>query len=201
MFQALNVVGMGFVGTEVANGLGRKRYYLEPASYKKFLKYDYLDWVQVKSMDVSWAGVPNALARVFEINLGIIAACMPIMKPFVRYVKARATGQDPHDILYRTQTPRTPSMSQNAWYSRFRFGSRKFGSSSDQSGPWRNEPYIPTKEPTSKELGTQQSLALPLEGPKVERLEDAGLAPVVHKESDRSMHSQLGPTFFIEDRV
>ncbi|KAL9030918.1 MAG: hypothetical protein Q9180_006859, partial [Flavoplaca navasiana] len=43
----LNVVGMGFVGTEVANGLGRKRYYLEPASYKKFLKYDYLDWVQV----------------------------------------------------------------------------------------------------------------------------------------------------------
>ena len=47
MFQVLNVVGMGFVGTEVANGLGRKRYYLEPASYKKFLKYDYLDWVQV----------------------------------------------------------------------------------------------------------------------------------------------------------
>ncbi|KAL9639431.1 MAG: hypothetical protein Q9204_001090 [Flavoplaca sp. TL-2023a] len=333
----LNVVGMGFVGTEVANGLGRKRYYLEPASYKKFLKYDYLDWVQVfltlmiskisiclfllrlssfrkirlglhamniflvtshipltflivfqcspiskywrnphdgpgkcfskdtvahiiivqgvfsivsdfilagfpivllwnvqlgkrtklglcmlmglgvitagicigrtalsgqvKSMDVSWAGVPNALARVFEINLGIIAACMPIMKPFVRYVKARATGQDPHDILYRTQTPRTPSMSQPAWYSRFRFGSRKFGSSSDQSGPWRNEPYIPTKEPTSKELGTQQSLALPLEGPKVERHVDAGLAPVVHKDSDRSMHSQLGPTFLIEDRV
>ncbi|KAL9030917.1 MAG: hypothetical protein Q9180_006858 [Flavoplaca navasiana] len=156
---------------------------------------------QVKSMDVSWAGVPNALARVFEINLGIIAACMPIMKPFVRYVKARATGQDPHDVLYRTQIPRTPSMSQNAWYSRFRFGSRKFGSSSDQSGPWRNEPYIPTNEPTSKELGTQQSLALPLEGPQVERLEDAGLAPVVHKESDRSMHSRLGPTFFIEDRV
>ena len=47
MFQVLNAVGMGFVGTEVASGLGRKRYYLEPASYKKFLKYDYLDWIQV----------------------------------------------------------------------------------------------------------------------------------------------------------
>ena len=146
-------------------------------------------------MDVSWRGVPNALARVFEINLGIIAACMPIMKPFVRYVQARATGQDPHAILYRTQTPGTPFMSH------FRFGSRKFGSSSDKSGPWKNEPYNATKEPTSKELGTQQSLALPLEGPKVETYEDAGLAPVVHKESDRSLHSQLDMTFFIQDRV
>lgn len=38
---------MGFVGAEVSNGLGRKRYYLASGSYKKFLKYDYLDWVQV----------------------------------------------------------------------------------------------------------------------------------------------------------
>lgn len=38
---------MGFVAAEVSNGLGRKRYYLAPGGYKKFLKYDYLDWVQV----------------------------------------------------------------------------------------------------------------------------------------------------------
>lgn len=155
-------------------------------------------------MDVSWAGIPNALARVFEINLGIIAACMPIMKPFLRYVKARATGQDPHDILYRNQTPRTPSMSHShsTWYSRFRFGSRKFGSTSDKSGPWKNGPYNPTKEPPSNNhLATQQSLALPLEGPRVDTYIEAGLAPVMHKESNRSMHSQLDPTFFVQDRV
>ncbi|KAL8760418.1 MAG: hypothetical protein Q9199_000042 [Rusavskia elegans] len=338
--QVINACGMGFVGAEVSNGLGRKRYYLASGSYKKFLKYDYLDWVQVfltlllskisiclfllrlssfrrirlalhgmniflitshipltfliifqcnpiskywrnplegpgncfdkdtvatiiiiqgvfsivsdfvlagfpivllwnvqlskrtkvglcmlmglgvitagicigrtalsgqvKSMDVSWAGIPNALARVFEINLGIIAACMPIMKPFLRYVKARATGQDPHDILYRTQTPRTPSMSHShsTWYSRFRFGSRRIGSTSDKSGPWKNGPYNPTKEPPSNNhLATQQSLALPLEGPRVDTYIEAGLAPVMHKESNRSMHSQLDPTFFVQDRV
>ena len=38
---------MGFVAAEISNGLGRKRFYLAPGSYKKFLKYDYLDWVQV----------------------------------------------------------------------------------------------------------------------------------------------------------
>ncbi|KAI4233244.1 MAG: hypothetical protein LQ349_004533 [Xanthoria aureola] len=338
--QVINACGMAFVGAEVSNGLGRKRFYLAPGSYKKFLKYDYLDWVQVfltlllskisiclfllrlssfrkirlglhgmniflitshipltflmmfqctpiskywrnplegpgkcfdkdtvaiiiivqgvfsivsdfilagfpilllwnvqlskrtkvglcvlmglgvitagicigrtalsgqvKTTDVSWAGVPNALARVFEINLGIIAACIPIMKPFVRYVKARATGQDPHDILYRTQTPRTQSMSHShsTWYSRLRFGSRKFGSTSDKSGPWKNGPYHPSREPQSKnEVATQQSLALPLEGPRVDTYIEAGLAPVMHKESNRSMHSQLDPTFFVQDRV
>ena len=38
---------MGFVGAEVSNGLGRHRYYLPSGGYKKFLKYDYLDWAQV----------------------------------------------------------------------------------------------------------------------------------------------------------
>lgn len=38
---------MGFVGAEVSNGLGRHRFYLTPGAYKKFLKYDYLDWAQV----------------------------------------------------------------------------------------------------------------------------------------------------------
>lgn len=38
---------MGFVAAEVENGLGRHRYYLKPGAYKKYLKYDYLDWAQV----------------------------------------------------------------------------------------------------------------------------------------------------------
>ncbi|KAL8674515.1 MAG: hypothetical protein Q9168_001107 [Polycauliona sp. 1 TL-2023] len=340
--QLINACGMGFVGAEVSNGLGRKRFYLAPGGYKKFLKYDYLDWVQVfltlmlskisiclfllrlssfrrirlglhamniflvtshipltfliifqcnpvskywrnpndgpgscfskdtvahiiivqgvfsivsdfvlagfpvlllwnvqlskrtkvglcmlmglgvvtagicigrtalsgqiKSMDVSWAGVPNALCRVFEINLGIIAACIPIMKPFLRYVKARVTGQDPHDILYRTRTLQTPSVSHSnshsAWYHpRFRFGSRKFGSTSEKLEPWKSGPYNPAQEPASnQDIETQQSLGLPIEGPMDTYIE-AGMASVMHKDSNRSMHSQLDPTFFVQDRV
>ena len=45
--QACNIVGSAFVFTEVANGLGRHKYYIAPETYKKFLKYDYLDWAQV----------------------------------------------------------------------------------------------------------------------------------------------------------
>ncbi|KAL9609988.1 MAG: hypothetical protein Q9167_005290 [Letrouitia subvulpina] len=45
--QMCNIVGASFVFTEVANGMGRHRYYLSPETYKKFLKYDYLDWAQV----------------------------------------------------------------------------------------------------------------------------------------------------------
>ncbi|KAI4213383.1 MAG: hypothetical protein LQ351_003883 [Letrouitia transgressa] len=45
--QIVNGTGMGFVGAEISNGLGRHRYYLRPGAYKKFLKYDYLDWAQM----------------------------------------------------------------------------------------------------------------------------------------------------------
>ena len=38
---------MGFVAAEVSNGLGRHKFYLPPGGYKKYLKYDYLDWAQV----------------------------------------------------------------------------------------------------------------------------------------------------------
>ena len=152
-------------------------------------------------MDVSWAGVPNALARVFEINLGIIAGCMPIMKPFVRYVKARATGQDPHDILYRSRTP-SVSHPKSTWYRHFGFSSCPFGSTANKSVPCMHGPYNPTKEPPSgPEVNTRQSLTLPLEGPRVDSYAEAGMQPVVHKDSDRSIGSQLSPTFYIHDGV
>ncbi|KAL8812818.1 MAG: hypothetical protein Q9223_002030 [Gallowayella weberi] len=338
--QIVNAAGMGFVAAEVSNGLGRRKYYLPAGGYKKFLKYDYLDWIQVfltlmlskiaiclfllrlssfrtirlglhamiiflvtshvpltfliifqcnpiskywhnpldgpgtcftkatvetiiiiqgvfsiisdfilaafpivllwnvqlskrtkvglcllmglgvitaiicivrtalsgeiKSTDVSWAGVPNALARVLEINLGIIAACIPIMKPLLRWLKAKATGQDPHDILYRTRTP-SMTHSHQSWYTRFKFGSRNFGSGSNKSGPWRHHtPYDhPAAEPpsTDETMDTQLSLGLPLEGPRVETYIEAGLPPVIHKESERSLQSQLNPTFYVHDRV
>ena len=43
----VNAVGMGFVMLEVYYGLGRHVQYLPPDHYEGFLKYNYLDWVQV----------------------------------------------------------------------------------------------------------------------------------------------------------
>ena len=35
---------------------------------------------QIKSNNLTWEGIPNAIARILEINLGIIAACTPMMR-------------------------------------------------------------------------------------------------------------------------
>ena len=56
---------------------------------------------EIKSSDLSWVGLPNAMTRVFEVNIGNIAASVPILKPFVRWVHARISGRDPHRILQR----------------------------------------------------------------------------------------------------
>lgn len=70
---------------------------------------------QIKSEDLSWVGVPNAMTRIFEVNIGNIAACVPILKPFSRYVHARITGRDPYEILRRRSSP---SSSPPSWYSK-----------------------------------------------------------------------------------
>ena len=45
--QMVNAVGMGFVMLEVDYGLGRHVQYLPLDHYEGFLKYNFLDWIQV----------------------------------------------------------------------------------------------------------------------------------------------------------
>ena len=79
---------------------------------------------EIKDPDLSWVGIPNAMTRIFEVNIGNIAACVPILKPFVRYMHALITGEDPHEILHRKQS--TNSRQERWWYGRGRsFFSRK----------------------------------------------------------------------------
>ncbi|KAL9028733.1 MAG: hypothetical protein Q9196_002951 [Gyalolechia fulgens] len=285
--QMANSCGMGFVGAEVSNGLGRHRYYLAPGAYKKYLKYDYLDWVQVfftlalskiaiclfllrlseyrklrlwlyglivllvtthvpltfliifqcspirkywvsplegpgvcftkatvetiiiaqgalsgqvKSSDVTWEGLPNAIARMFEINLGIIAACAPIMKPLYRYLYARATGKDPREVLYRTRTP-SVSHTHTTWYKRWRFGSRGYRSRSSkslQANPFHYPSVPPLPEQDSV---IRQSLHLPLQGLKVEAYIE-GETSVLHEEHPTSnLQSDWGLAYEVQERV
>lgn len=333
--QMTNCCGMGFVAAEVSNGLGRHKSYLAPGSFKKYLKYDYLDWIQVfvtlllmkvaiclfllrlsnfrklrlwlyglivllvtshvpliflmifqcspiskywtnplegpgacfskntveliiiiqgvfsivsdficaafpivllwdvqiskrtkialcflmglgvitafasivrtalsgliKSSDVTWKGLPNALARMFEINLGIIAACAPIMKPFCRYVHARATGRDPREVLYRTTTP-SVSHNHEAWYKRWIFGSRH-GSTSDKSVLHNPFHYPSSRRQPEQDSGTPQSLHLPLQGPMVETHISGGVSVLHEERSKRSLQSQYGPRYDVQYSV
>lgn len=153
-------------------------------------------------MDVTWGGIPNAFARILEINLGIIGACAPIMKPLARYIHAKATGRDPHGVLYRVNTPSLSiAPSHSSWYRRLKLGSHAHGSTSDKSGP-RNPFHTPPPPlPSGQDLATQQSLSLPIEGPKVETHIQGG-EPALHEEkSKRSLQSQLAPRYDAQDQV
>ena len=68
---------------------------------------------EVKAGDQTWAGIPNALCRMLEINLGIIAACMPMMRPL--WNLGRRKWQEKFGPEKMT-TVRTP-MSRLQWYS------------------------------------------------------------------------------------
>ena len=70
---------------------------------------------QIKSEDLSWVGVFNAMTRIFVVNIGNIAACVPGLKTFSRYVPARITGRDPYEML---RPEASPSSSHPNWYSK-----------------------------------------------------------------------------------
>ena len=122
---------------------------------------------QIKADDLSWVGVPNAMTRIFEVNIGNIAACVPIMKPLSRYLHACITGRDPHEMLRRRTGP-SPSSPAN-WYSkrliRLRRPSRAYTKSERElkqvPAEVERAPWSPALQ---ESLDTEGTLNLPLQG-------------------------------------
>lgn len=121
---------------------------------------------QVKSADLSWVGVPNAMTRIFEVNIGNVAACVPILKPFGRYVRARVTGRDPHEMLRRRKASPSPSH-PNRWYpKRFRLRRPSPAYVKSEREP-RQVPAEVGRAPRSvgrESSATEGTLGLPLQG-------------------------------------
>ena len=85
--------------------------------------------------------VPNYLWRIAEVNIGIIAACTPHMKPLFRHLRG-LSGEEPLTSI----TPPTPtSPLSSRWYGRFRRGS------SSASGWFR--PTVSDELPSRKKRG------------------------------------------------
>ncbi|KAL8686993.1 MAG: hypothetical protein Q9218_006711 [Villophora microphyllina] len=84
---------------------------------------------QAKAYDLSWDAVGLSMTRIFEVNIGNIAACVPLFKPFGRYVRAKISGQDPGEIFYRKSSDM--SLQHGHWYSK---GFRKWRSRSRSMG-------------------------------------------------------------------
>ncbi|KAL8713875.1 MAG: hypothetical protein Q9220_002021 [cf. Caloplaca sp. 1 TL-2023] len=170
MLQVINACGMGFVGAEVSNGLGRHKFYLPAGGYKKFLKYDYLDWAQVfATLALSKISICLFLLRLSSfrrVRLGLYALiifmvtshvplfflvlfqCSPVSKYWTNPL-------DGPGVCFTKATVETIIVVQGAQPS------------------------------TGKDLATLQELHLPIEGPRVETRNDAGM-PEPHLESKPS---------------
>lgn len=60
---------MGFVMTEVFYGLGRHYRFLSPYQYSQYLKYDYLDWIQVfVTLAISKISICQFLLRLSKFD-------------------------------------------------------------------------------------------------------------------------------------
>lgn len=46
---------------------------------------------QITKDDLSWIGVGIAIAKMLEVNFGIIAACLPLMKPLYTFIRSGKT--------------------------------------------------------------------------------------------------------------
>ncbi|KAG7005730.1 hypothetical protein G7Y79_00018g045370 [Physcia stellaris] len=156
---------------------------------------------QIKSDDLSWVGIPGALTRVFEVNIGVIAACAPVMRPFVRYVKARVTGKDPHEILRRQHI--TTQSFHSSWFSRFWSSNSipkrtSFGQGTNSD---RNFQKAPNGKP-SNTGNTDVTISLPLQG--VSESIDEEILPVRElclQKSSQSLQTQLGDFRNIREQV
>ena len=96
----------------------------------------------------------------FEVNIGIIAACTPMMKPFFRYITARITGRDPHAVLRRSAEQRS---FHSSWISRL-WPSRSSPSKSQPGQEDRTRRVLPKNETKDVSHTTDLTLNLPLQG-------------------------------------
>lgn len=62
--------------------------------------------------DPTWDGIPNALCRMLEVNFGIIASCMPMIRTFYIWAKRRLRQARNSESIPSTRTP----LSQLEWY-------------------------------------------------------------------------------------
>ncbi|KAL6720576.1 hypothetical protein ACLMJK_002500 [Lecanora helva] len=137
---------------------------------------------EIKSEDLSWDGIPNAITRIFEVNIGNIAACIPLLKPFIRFMHAMISGRDPHQILHRkTSCPET----HTRWFRR-EWGGPSSWTRDKDIGSGQQEIDMPPNARKMKAMGCEGisvrtelsktvSIALPMQGVRKSNGDEEGI--------------------------
>ena len=131
----------------------------------------------IKQPDLSWVGVGTAMAKMLEVNFGIIAACLPLMKPLYTFIRS---GQTPRRASSTTKT--TSPSSRTPWYrfwsSRTLVGaersplkpkaSKESNADTNRQWTWRKplQDFSPSAVRITNDdpLDTNGSIGLPLQG-------------------------------------
>lgn len=153
---------------------------------------------QISSPDLPWDSIPNSLTRVFEVNIGNVAACAPILRPFMRYVLAKITGRDPHQILRRRSSN---SQFHIRWYRRAWPSNVRGAGGKDETNA-RDRIDLPpgvrnagsdsmNEHSTRTETSETASIALPIQGTRGTR--DAIGIPEVPDKPDAHHFRLLSP--------
>lgn len=151
---------------------------------------------EVLSSDLSWVAVPTSFTRIFEVNIGNIAACVPVLKPFVRWVHARSTGRDPHQILHRKTSD---SETHARWY-RWQWGARRRGEGYVGYGDGQGESDLPPGVVKMRAMGAERSeaersgsIGLPMQGVRKGGEDEKDLPAVPNVRDERYYRSHSGP--------
>lgn len=154
-------------------------------------------------------------ASSVEVNVGNIAACAPIIKPFVHYIRAVISGRDPREL--RGRRSNWQSSRHIHWYSRMWTPRTKPDTVNDHhpsispqtpkvEGPVRYSRWQPfhfgTRLPTVKDdTPVSVSLELPLQGTtrkdESDRLE-SGLRDI---DSDATIWSDKDRVWGVQGRI
>lgn len=168
---------------------------------------------QIKSPDLSWVGVLNAIARIFEVNIGNIAACIPILKPFTRYVYAKATGKGPHQILQRSARDNETDVRwyNCTWRIQWRSAYKEYASGQQATELPPNVVKmrsIGLEEASTKAETTRTgSIALPMQGARSQEVDLDSIPDVPNIRgshyfpSGRTSQSDSGEFFGVKDMV
>ena len=72
---------------------------------------------QITKDDLSWVGVGIAIAKMLEVNFGIIAACLPLMKPLYTFIRSgKPPGRATKNTKPRSSGTSTPwRKHRSAW--------------------------------------------------------------------------------------
>ena len=111
---------------------------------------------QIKKSDLSWVGVGIAIAKCLEVNFGIIAACLPLMKPLYTFL---CSGETPRRSSSTSKAVSTGS--RGPWY-RFRLSRTAVASDQGQAATPRKESEAESKQQFTwrKPLPSLPSLAI-----------------------------------------